>query len=369
MRRILALARKEVRHILRDPRSLAVAIFMPLGMLLLFGYALDMELRDLPVAVMDLDQSQTSRGLIRDMTSDGFIVDAGRLSAREEIESGFRQKRFRAALILPAGLESELGRGRNSQIQLIIDGSDAATAQIVESYMNAVISRKNLDLLRETFGEARPPLEGRIRFLFNPELRSPDFVVPGMTAVIMIMICALLTSVAVAREKETGTLEQILTTPIRPSHVLIGKVIPYMVIAAFDATLVLLVGHFVFKVQMAGSWWVLTGYSLLYLFISLAVGLFVSTLVKTQQIAMTVALVATMLPTLMLSGFLFPIAGMPKLLQWFAHIIPATYYLEVIRGVMLTGRAWYPVELTIMLSMGLLLMVVSAKKFQSRLDM
>lgn len=368
MKRIFALARKEVLHILRDPRSLAVAIAMPLGMLLLFGYAIDMELRSLPVGVMDLDHSQTSRAIVRDMTAGGFIVDAGRIHSRDEVERGFRRKEFLAVLVFPEGMDRDLADGNSPTIQLLIDGSDAATAQTVENYMSAVIARKNIELLREDLGDIKPPLEARVRFLFNPELRSPDFVVPGLTAVIMIMICALLTSVAVAREKETGTMEQIMTTPIKPSHVLIGKVIPYMVIAVLDATLVLLIGRVVFHVQMAGSWWILAAYSLLYLFISLALGLLVSTLAKTQQVAMTVALVATMLPTLLLSGFLFPLSGMPQVLQWIAHIIPATYYLEVIRGIMLTGRHWYPFELGIMLVMALFLMSVSMRKFRSRLD-
>ena len=368
MRRILALARKEVLHILRDPRSLAVAIAMPLGMLLLYGYALDMELRELPVAVMDLDHSSTSRAIVRDMTSGGFIVDAGRLTSRDEVEQGFRRTDFRAAIVFPQGMEENLLRGQDASVQLLIDGSDGSTAQIVENYLNAVIARKNLELLREDVGDMQQPIEGRVRFLFNPELRSPDFIVPGLVAVIMIMICALLTSVAVAREKETGTLEQILTTPIKPAHVLIGKVIPYMVIAAFDAFLVLLLGRVVFHVQMAGSWWILAGYSLVYLFISLALGLLISTVSKTQQIAMTIALVATLLPTMLLSGFLFPISGMPLFLQWFAHIIPATYYLKVIRGIMLSGRAWFPFDLGVMLLMAAFLVMFSVKKFRSRLD-
>lgn len=368
MKRILALARKEVYHILRDPRSLAVAILMPVMMVLLYGYALDMELKNLPVAVLDQDHTPASRGLVRDMTSGGFIVDEGRLQSRAEIEGGFHREDYRAALIIPEGYGDKLRDGQDAEVQLLIDGADAASAQTVQNYLNAVIARKNLELLTEDLGPVKPPLEGRLRFFFNPELRSPDFVVPGLTAVIMIMICALLTSVAVAREKETGTMEQILTTPIRPNHVLIGKVIPYMVIAALDAALVLAIGRVVFHVAMNGSWWVLAGYSLVYLFISLAIGLLISTVVKTQQIAMTLALVATMLPTLMLSGFIFPISGMPTVLQWIAHVIPATYYLKVIRGVMLTGEAWYPKDLGLMVLIGVFLMAVSMKNFRSRLD-
>jgi len=192
--------------------------------------------------------------------------------------------------------------------------------------------------------------------------------VPGLTAVIMIMICALLTSIAVTREKETGTLEQILTAPIASYQVMVGKVVPYMLIAAIDTALVLIVGRLVFHVPMEGSWWVLAGYSLVYLFISLAFGLLISAISKTQQVAMLMALLITMLPSLILSGFVFSIASMPRVLQWIAHLVPATYYLRVIRGIMLAGRSWFPFEGGVMLLMAAGFMTLAVKRFKSRLD-
>jgi ABC-2 type transport system permease protein len=365
----LAIAYKEVLHILRDPRSLIVAIAMPLMMVMLYGYAIDMELRDLPVAILDQDHSPASRDLVEQMTSSGFIVAADRLEHRDEIERGFRRKNYKAALVIPAGYAKDISAHRNTRVQVLIDGADASTAQAVESYLSAVVAGINRDLLEQTTGRhAQLPIETRIRFFFNPELRSPDFVVPGLTAVILIMICALLTSIAVTREKETGTLEQILTAPVASRQVMVGKVLPYLVIAAVDAALVLIIGRIVFHVPMEGSWLVLTAYSLEYLMIALAFGLLISAIAKTQQIAMMMALLATLLPSLILSGFLFAIESMPVALRVIAHIIPATYYLRVIRGVMLAGRTWFPLEGGLMLLMAVGLMALAVRRFKSRLE-
>ncbi|MFH0883137.1 MAG: ABC transporter permease [bacterium] len=369
MNQVFAIARKEVMHILRDPRSLTVAILMPLMMVLLYGYAIDMELRNLPVAVLDFDHSPASRNLVEKMTSGNFIINAGYITDRSEIEEGFRRSRFRAGLVIPPGYGRDLARGMDTDIQLVIDGADAATAQAVDHYLSAVIAQLNRDLLRARFGDkAEIPIESRTRFFFNPELESPSFVVPGLTAVIMIMICALLTSIAVTREKETGTLEQILTAPIASYQVMVGKVVPYMLIAAVDTALVLVFGRLVFHVPMVGSWWILAGYSLIYLFIALAFGLLISAISKTQQVAMLIALLVTMLPSLILSGFVFSIESMPLVLQWICHIVPATYYLRVIRGIMLAGRSWYPFEGGVMLLMAVGFMTLAVKRFKSRLD-
>jgi ABC-2 type transport system permease protein len=182
------------------------------------------------------------------------------------------------------------------------------------------------------------------------------------------MICALLTSLAITREKETGTMEQVLTTPLLPRQLIVGKVAPYLVIACLDTILILFVGHTVFGVPMAGSWWVLALYSLIYLFIALALGLLISAVANTQRVAMMVALVATLLPTLILSGFIFPRASMPVALQAFGYLIPATYYVEVIRGIMLKGRAWFPFHGGVMMGMGAILMIMAVRRFGTRLE-
>lgn len=367
MKRTIAIARKEIFHILRDPRSLMVSILMPLMMLLLFGYAIDMELRDLPIAILDQDRTQLSRKFVSHLTSSKFFIKTVDLRNRDQIEEGFRRNEYRAAILIPEGFDENITRGNESPVQVLIDGADATTAQTVDNYISQILVLLNRRLIDHDNVQA-VFIDPAVRYFFNPQLRSADFIVPGLVAVIMMMICALLTSIAVAREKETGTLEQILTTPVLARNVMIGKVIPYMLISAFDAALVLIVGYYIFKVPMAGSWFVLAGYSTIYLLIALSFGLLISSVSKTQQVAMMMALLATLLPTLLLSGFIFSVDAMPIWLQVVCHVNPAFYYLKILRGIMLSGQAWYPIEGGIMLVMTLFLMTLAVIRFRDRLE-
>jgi ABC-2 type transport system permease protein len=368
MRRVLAIAHKELLHILRDPRTLAVAIVMPLMMVLLYGYAINMEMNDLRVGILDEDRSVVSRDFVSRMTAGGFIVPADYLNSRNEIEPGFRRGSFHAVIVFPPDFAKSLVRDPVSPVQLLIDGADGTTAATVNNYLGAVIARINADLQRERAGTDRMPIESRPRVYFNPELISANFVVPGLVAVILIMIGALLTSIAVTREKESGTLEQILTTPVAPHQLIIGKVIPYMGIATLDAILVLAVGRLIFGVPMAGSWLVLAAYSIVYLVIALALGLLISTFSQTQQVAMSFAQLLTMLPTLILSGFIFPVASMPIVLRGLSFAIPAKYYIQVIRGIMMKGESWFPVQGGVMLFMAAALLFLATKRFKERLE-
>jgi len=366
MRRLRAVARKEMLHILRDPRSLAVAVAMPLMLVVLYGYALDMELKDLPVGILDRDHTVESRDLVRAMTSSGFIVDAGRLDDRAQIEPGFRRSDFQAALVIPRDYGRDLAAGRTATVQLLIDGADASTAATVDNYLRAVV-----DLVDSRLRVTGPPAGGprpALRVLYNPELTSSHFIVPGLVAIVLIMICALLTSIAITREKETGTLEQVLTTPVRAGQVIVGKLIPYLVLGSLDALLIVVAGRVLFGVPLEGSVWALTGYSLLYVVIALSLGLLISAMVRTQRVAMMLALTMTMLPAMILSGFIFPVRSMPVPLQWLAHVIPATYFLRIIRGIMLVGRDWYPVEGGVMLAMAVGLLVLASRRFGTGLD-
>lgn len=363
MKRVLAMARKELAHILRDRRSLAVALLMPLMMVLLYGGAIDMELRELPVGLLDEDHSEASRAFVRELTSSGFNVIAAELESRTELEPGLRRGRFLAAVVIPAGFERELARGAASPLQVLIDGSDASTAQTAATYLAAVVARSNARLGRPP----GPALELRERIWFNPQLRSPDFVVPGLVALILMMICALLTSIAIARERESGTLEQVLTTPVTPLQVVLGKVLPYVGLGALDAALILITGRWVFGVPMVGSVWVLAAYCLLFIAIALAVGLLISARASSLRVAMIAAIMATMLPSIILSGFVFPLASMPGPLRLLCRLMPATHFLVILRGVMLKGQAWFPAETAALAAMGLVLVTAAVRSF--RLDL
>jgi ABC-2 type transport system permease protein len=368
MRRIAAIAAKEFLHILRDPRSLMVALLMPLAMVWLYGYAIDMELRALPIAVLDQDGSPSSRALLADAASSGFIRLAGRISSRDEIEPGFRRGRFLAALVIPPNHGRELAAGRAAPVQAVIDGADGATAATAAAYLEQVVQRHNARLAAERGQGAPPRLELVPRTWFNPQRVSAHFIVPGLAAIVLIMVCALLTSISIVREKETGTLEQVLTAPVRPLQMVLGKIQPYLAIGVLDTAMIFGVGRFVFHVPMAGSWAALWGYTLLYLWVSLGLGLLISTLAGTQRTAMLVALVVTLLPTLLLSGFIFSHASMPLPLQVVGHLIPATWYLRVIRGVMLAGVNAWPREAVVLAGMGLLVTGLALKRFHTRLE-
>lgn len=368
MRRILAVARKEIFHILRDKRSLGVAILMPLGMLMIYGYALDTELENLPVGIMDLDHTVESRNLVRRMTSSGFIVEAAQVDSRDEVEVGFRRRKYRAVVVIPHDYARDILRRRSADVQVLIDGADGSTAATVDNYMRAVLSMAAADEQRAETGESFAPVDPRVRIHFNPELESSHFIVPGLVALVLMMICALLSSVAITREKETGTLEQVLTTPVSRAEVIIGKLLPYSVIGAFDAAIVVTVGKIVFGVPMEGHWVVLAAYSILFVLVALALGLVISAVARTQRVAMTMALLTTFMPTLLLSGFIFDHSSMPPVLRWIAQIVPATPYLKIVYGVMLKGQAWFPRQTIVLLVMFVALMAISTRRFRTTME-
>ena len=362
------MAAKEVAHILRDTRSLALTLLMPLMMVLLFGFAIDMQLENVPLALLDEDHTPASRDLVRDLTSSRYIEIESRLAGREDIEPGFRAGRFRAALVIPRGFGADLHESAVAPVQLLVDGADGTTAATVDNYVTAAIGIANRRLAREHTGQIAPAVDPRSRIWFNPELASSHFVVPGLVAVVLMMVCALLTSIALTREKETGTLEQVLTTPVSPVQMIVGKLLPYVVIGGIDAALVILVGRVVFGVPMAGSPLVLAGYTLVFILIALTLGLLISAVSATQRVAMMVALVATYLPSLLLSGFIFEIEAMPEVLQWVAWAIPATHYIEVLHGVMLKGQSWFPVESAVMGGMLVVFMAAAVRSFGTTLE-
>jgi ABC-2 type transport system permease protein len=368
VRRILAVARKEVFHIFRDKRSLGVAILMPLGMLVIYGYALDTELENLPVGIMDLDRTAESRDLVRRMTSSGFIVEAARVGSRAAVESGFRRRTYRAVVVIPRGYSEDLLTTRSVDVQVLIDGADGSTAATVDNYMRAVLAMASAEEQATETGSSFVPVDARVRIHFNPELESANFIVPGLVALVLIMICALLASVALTREKETGTLEQVLTTPVTRGQVVVGKLLPYSVIGALDAALIVTVGKIVFDVPMEGHWWALASYSLLFVFVALALGLMISAVAGTQRVAMIMALLITFLPTLLLSGFIFDHSSMPAVLRWLAQVIPATHYLQIVYGIMLKGATWFPRQTVVLLVMFVALMAASTRSFRTTME-
>ncbi len=363
---ILPVIRKEFIHIWRDPRTLAIIILMPILQLFIFGYAIDMDVRDIKIGIMDQSRTPASRELIQKFTGSGYFEETVAIQKRAEIEDLFRSRKIKAALIIPVDYAKSIKREGVTSVQVLIDGSDSNTGSIVLNTTRQLLAGASFEISNIN----RLPMQITSTIWYNPEQESNHFVVPGLVAVLLMMICALLTSITITREKETGTMEQLLVAPLKPYQIIVGKVLPYVVLASVAATIILLIGRFWFKVPFTGSVLLLATLSIIYLVTALAFGILISTIARTQQTAMMMALMATMLPSVILSGFVFPVASMPLFLQGIAKIIPATHFLFIIRGILLKGNdisVLFPYVIYLA-ALSLLLLVISVKRFKVRLD-
>jgi len=364
--RIIPVIRKELIHILRDPRSLIIIFVMPTLMILLFGYAITFDIKDIKIAVLDQDRSQSSRQLIDKFTNTNYFQIAGELTSREQIEPKMKRRQIVAAVIIPSGFGRDLVSLPASPVQILIDGSNANTATIVINYVTAAINNYNLDINRNI----RIPVQVQPRIWYNPDLDSTNFIVPGLLAVLMMMICAMLTSITISREKETGTMEQILVSPIKSHEIIIGKVIPYILVSFLVASAVLMFAKIVFNVPVRGSLLLLALLSLVFIYASLSLGVLISSRAKTQQVALMLSLVGTLLPSILLSGFIFPIFAMPKVLQYLSYIVPAKYYLVIVRGILLKGIGFQYLYAPVifLFIFGTLLLAISMRNFKTNLE-
>lgn len=364
--RILAVARKEMRHIIRDPQTLSIILIMPVMMMFLYGYALNSDVRNLRFWVEDADASPASRDLIRRLDAGTFLQAAGISSSLDDPRETFRQTRVRAILRIPAGFGRDLHRASGAKLQWLIDGSDPNVGTLLRNSADGVLQGAVMRYL-----EIDPPalLDIRAAVRYNPEQRSSLFFVPGLMAVILLMISALLTSIAITREKENGTLSQMLISPVRPREILIGKLLPYIVLAAFAGLLILGVGRAVFSVTVRGDYFTLAVGSFAYILAGLSMGLLISTLAKRQHHAMILALSTTLMPTVILSGFIFPVASMPLQLRVLSHLLPGTWYLQLVRGVILKGVGFQVVwpSLAVLLAEATVLTGVALAKFKVKL--
>jgi ABC-2 type transport system permease protein len=367
MRAIKFIALKELYHVFRDPRSLTIVLVMPIMMTFLYGYAINMDIENVTLAAVDYDRSELSRRLIDDFyNSTYFTAPEEQVDARNP-ESAFRAGRAHAVLTIAPGFESAIINRESYSLSVVVDGSDNNVAAAVQNYTEAVFARF---LTSELPIDAAGGISLSARVLYNPDLESSHFFVPGLVAVILLMVSALLTSITIARETETGTINQLLVAPVSPLQVLIGKLMPYIGIAFIDGMIVLVFARLVFGVPMIGSSWLLLGTGLVYVATGLSFGVLISTVVRTQQVAMMLALLSTVLPSVMLSGFIFAIKNMPIALQWISNIVPAKFFMIIIRGVMLKGAGWNEVFMQgIYLILYLLIvMTISTFRFRTQMD-
>ncbi len=365
IRRLAAIIRKEVYHILRDPRTLGVLFIMPVMMVLLYGYALNMDITNIPVAVNDRDHSPRSREFIRAFTGSRYFTVAEYIESTDRVGELFRTRSVRAAIVIPKGFGDDFGVRPETPVQILVDGSDPTYGQAVINYAGAIAASYSLD----SPGAARlVPVQVREQFLFNPDLKSSNFIIPGLVAVILMMVCALLTSITLAREKETGTLDVLVVSPVRSFEIVFGKVVPYVVLALVDSVFILAFSKLVFDIPLRGNLPLLLGLSVVYIYCALGIGLFISSVAKTQQVAMMAALVATIMPSIMLSGFIFPIFSMPAPIRFISNIVPAKYYLRIIRGILLKSSGFGELreETLFLAAFGTLLIVIASLRFRTR---
>jgi len=374
--RTWAIARKEFIQLYRDWRTLAVVVVLPVLMLVLYGYAINMDVRHLRTAVLDQDRNAAARDLVHAFANSEYFDIVRYLDAPAEIDGVIERGEARLALVIPRGYARDLASGRQAQVQVIIDGSDPTTASLAMGYVSGVVQTYSAQVTLAAAarsGIVRPaslqPLDYRPRVWYNPELSSAYFIVPGLIAVILMLLAALLTSMTVVRERERGTIEQLIVSPLLPRELMIGKLVPYIIIAFGDVVLVTVVGRLLFGVPLRGSGVLLLGLSALFVIAALGIGLVISTISRSQQVAMTLAMMTTMLPSFLLSGFVFPIASMPRAIQVITYFIPARYFLVIVRGIFLKGvgaevlwRQALPLAV-----FGAVAIIISALRFRKRL--
>jgi ABC-2 type transport system permease protein len=368
LRRTLALADKEVRHVLRDPRTLYMALAMPAVLLLLFGFGVSFDLDHLPVAFLDLDRTAASRSLrtrlAADDLFDDLFVEAEELATSVDVEGALVSGRALLVVVVERGFAAALSRGQAGRVQLLIDGSDNSSA--VQARARAETAVRALGLSVNGSVAQKPLLEARTFTRFNPEARSAVFLVPGITAYVLAIVAVLLTALTVAREWERGSMAQLFATPVGRLEIVLGKLLPYLVLGMLAVLLVLAVGGFVFDVPFRGSAPTLFLFSLLFLLGMLGQGLLISVLTQNQMVATQVATMSSMLPSMLLSGFIFPIDNMPWPLKAVSSLVPARYFVAALRGVLLRGNGlselWF--EALALSAFGLLMLSLAIARFK-----
>lgn len=367
MKVFIAFIRKEFYHIFRDKRTLLVLFGMPLAQVLLFGFAITTEVRNADIVIYNQSPGQFSDQLSEKLTSSGFFRLRNNVYSRQEMMHAFKSNQAKLAVVIPPEFEQRFNEG-NATVQLIADGSDPNLASILANSARAII-------LSWAKGNMSAPIQVEmintmVRWHYNVSLKSVYMFVPGVITIILMLVCAMLTSISITREKELGTIEVLHVSPLKPTGIVIGKVVPFLVLSLVNASFILTVAWVVFKVPIQGSLVLLLAECLLFIFTALSLGVLISTIASSQQQALMLSLFALMLPTILLSGFIFPISSMPWPLRVLSHIIPARYFLTIIRGIMLKGiglKYLWPQTLTLA-GITLLLIAISVKKFKIRLQ-
>jgi ABC-2 type transport system permease protein len=370
--------KKEFIQIIRDPISLAVVILIPIIQLLLFGYAISFDIKHIPMGVFDQSHTQESRQLIRAVTASSYFIVADNANSRTAINALLEKGNIKIGVIIPPHFAEDINADKTASVQLLIDGTDANVGGVALGYFIAAAQGYALDITQRVLNEQGgagllknfPLLSERLRIWYNQTLRTENFIVPGLIATILMILGVLMTSQSVAREYERGTMEQLIVSPVKVYELIIGKLVPYIVIGFVQVALVTLIAVLVFHVPLKGSLLLLTFTTFLFLVSAMGIGFLFSAVTKSQQVAMQMSFVGTMLPSLLLSGFIYPINSMPVALQIFSYVVPAKYFLVVLRGIFLKNSSVFVLmpQILIMILISVIVLTLCIIKTKKSLD-
>ena len=368
MKQLLTFIRKEFHHILRDKRSLLVLLGLPIVQLLIFGFAITTEVRNANIAILDNSKDEATQNIIGKIESSQYFDIVRTLSSNGEIDKAFKTGKLKLVIVFQPNFQNELAHTNKAQIQIIADGTDPNQATTLTNYVSAIIMDYQSELNQQN--SLPYTISTETRMLYNPELKGAYSSVPGVMGMILLLISAMMTSIAIVKEKELGTMEVLLVSPMKPWLVIISKVVPYFIVSLINVATILLLSVFALGMPIQGSLFLLITETILYIICALSLGLFISTISDTQQAAMLISLVGLMLPVVMLSGYAFPIANMPIILQIISNLVPAKWYIIITKSVMIKGIGIGDVwkETLIITAMTLFFILLSIKRFKIRLQ-
>lgn len=368
MKIFLAFVRKEFWHVLRDKRSMIILMGLPIVMMLLFGFALTSEVKNSKVGILDFSKDETTSLLVDRFDQSKYFSVNKVLRSESEIEESFRRGEVRLVIVFPENFQADLLHSNKAQVRLIGDASDPNTSNIMINYASAIFGAYQNELL----GDSKLPyqINTETRMLYNPQLKGAYSFVPGVMTLILMLLGAMMTSVSIVKEKETGTMEILLVSPMKPLLVVLSKAVPYLVLCFVDVIIILLMAVYVLDMPIVGSVPLLLAESLLFIFTALSLGLLISAIVDTQQVAMFISLVGFLMPALVFSGFMFPIENMPLPLQVISNVVPTKWYYNIISSIMVKGLGFAFVikQTAILLGMTIFFLAIAIKKFKVRLE-
>ena len=367
MKRFIGFIKKEFYHIFRDKRSLFILFGMPIAQIMLFGFAITNEINNVDIAILDKSKDADTEKIIHKIASSKYFSIQQFIENEADIESAFKKGKVKAVLIFEKKFSKNLGKQNNATIQIITDATDPNTANTISNFVNSILQNYQQEINEGI--TSNYSIISQTKMAYNAELKSVFMFVPGVMTIILMLVSAMMTSISITREKELGTMEILLVSPLKPFQVILGKVFPYIFLSIINAIVIILLSIFIFKMPVQGSFLLLGAESVLFIVNALSLGILISTISETQQTAMMISLMGLMLPVILLSGFIFPITSMPLPLQVISNIIPAKWYIIILKGIMLKGVGlsilWK--ETLVLLAMTVFFIVLSIKKYKIRL--